>query len=209
MEWYTKFKGTPILPLVGYRLINQDPPAGLEMILVPAQRIPANGAPFASNFEQSFDTLLQSLHAAAVSDTSDVTAAEAPNEAEPSPLVSPTCPDTSAAELAKLKEIEEEGLLSLGWQLFQDQEHAARKEHKQDPRSNEYDYLLKFALLGESRCGKTCMLERFSDDDYTSHYLATIGAAFKIRVLGRRGKTIKIQTWDLSGMRAGLKPKHC
>ena len=40
-----------------------------------------------------------------------------------------------------------------------------------------YDYLFKLALIGESRVGKTQILERFTDKFFDSTYIATIGAS--------------------------------
>lgn len=40
------------------------------------------------------------------------------------------------------------------------------------------DYLFKFLLVGESECGKSCVLLRFADDIYSESYISTIGVDF-------------------------------
>uniref|UniRef100_A0A674IIW6 RAB1B, member RAS oncogene family n=1 Tax=Terrapene triunguis TaxID=2587831 RepID=A0A674IIW6_9SAUR len=63
----------------------------------------------------------------------------------------------------------------------------------------EYDYLFKLLLIGDSGVGKSCLLLRFADDNYTDSYISTIGVDFKIRTIELEGKTIKLQIWDTAG----------
>ncbi|KAG5248435.1 ras-related protein [Salix suchowensis] len=65
--------------------------------------------------------------------------------------------------------------------------------------SNEYDYLFKLLLIGDSSVGKSCLLLRFADDSYVDSYISTIGVDFKIRTVEQDGKTIKLQIWDTAG----------
>ncbi|CAN6475597.1 unnamed protein product [Victoria cruziana] len=65
--------------------------------------------------------------------------------------------------------------------------------------SNEYDYLFKLLLIGDSSVGKSCLLLRFADDSYVDSYISTIGVDFKIRTMELDGKTIKLQIWDTAG----------
>ncbi|KAJ6826031.1 ras-related protein RABD1 [Iris pallida] len=65
--------------------------------------------------------------------------------------------------------------------------------------SNEYDYLFKLLLIGDSSVGKSCLLMRFADDSYAESYISTIGVDFKIRTVELDGKTIKLQIWDTAG----------
>ncbi|TGZ62373.1 hypothetical protein CRM22_007476 [Opisthorchis felineus] len=62
-----------------------------------------------------------------------------------------------------------------------------------------YDYLFKLLLIGDSGVGKTCLLFRFSEDDFNSTFIATIGIDFKIRTIDIDGKKIKLQIWDTAG----------
>ncbi|KAG5454452.1 Ras- protein Rab-8A [Clonorchis sinensis] len=54
-------------------------------------------------------------------------------------------------------------------------------------------------LIGDSGVGKTCLLFRFSEDDFNSTFIATIGIDFKIRTIDIDGKKIKLQIWDTAG----------
>jgi len=65
--------------------------------------------------------------------------------------------------------------------------------------TNEYDYLFKILIIGDSGVGKSALLVRFADDAYTESYISTIGVDFKIRTIEIDGKTIKLQIWDTAG----------
>uniref|UniRef100_A0A0D9ZL79 GST N-terminal domain-containing protein n=1 Tax=Oryza glumipatula TaxID=40148 RepID=A0A0D9ZL79_9ORYZ len=65
--------------------------------------------------------------------------------------------------------------------------------------NNEFDYLFKLLLIGDSSVGKSCFLLRFADDSYVDSYISTIGVDFKIRTIEMDGKTIKLQIWDTAG----------
>ncbi|CBK20449.2 uncharacterized protein [Blastocystis hominis] len=65
--------------------------------------------------------------------------------------------------------------------------------------NSEYDYLFKLLLIGDSGVGKSCLLLRFADDQYSDCYITTIGVDFKIRTVDLDGKTVKLQIWDTAG----------
>jgi len=66
-------------------------------------------------------------------------------------------------------------------------------------RPKEYDHLFKIVIVGDSGTGKSCLLLRFTDNNYSDVYISTIGVDFKFRTLKMNGKAIKLQIWDTAG----------
>lgn len=66
-------------------------------------------------------------------------------------------------------------------------------------RKNDYDYLFKLVLIGDSGVGKSCLLLRFADDAFTESYISTIGVDFRFRTVKIEKKTVKLQIWDTAG----------
>ncbi|KAJ3447783.1 ras and ef-hand domain-containing protein [Anaeramoeba flamelloides] len=64
---------------------------------------------------------------------------------------------------------------------------------------NDYDYLFKILLIGDSGVGKSCVLLRFTDNEFRSSFLSTIGVDFKIKTIDLNGKQTKLQIWDTAG----------
>ena len=63
----------------------------------------------------------------------------------------------------------------------------------------DYDYLFKLLLIGNSAVGKSSLLLRFSDNIFNESFLPTIGVDFKIRTFDLSNKTVKLQIWDTAG----------
>jgi Ras-related protein Rab-1A len=63
----------------------------------------------------------------------------------------------------------------------------------------EYDYVFKILLIGDSGVGKSALLSRFADEEFSSSMIPTIGVDFKIRTVDVAGKTVKLQIWDTAG----------
>jgi Ras-related protein Rab-1A len=65
--------------------------------------------------------------------------------------------------------------------------------------NQDYDYLFKLLLIGNSAVGKSSLLLRFSDNIFNDSFLPTIGVDFKIRTFDLNSKTVKLQIWDTAG----------
>ncbi|KAI3887219.1 hypothetical protein MKW92_003112 [Papaver armeniacum] len=63
----------------------------------------------------------------------------------------------------------------------------------------EYDYLFKIVLIGDSGVGKSNILSRFTRNEFCLESKSTIGVEFATRTLQVDGKTIKAQIWDTAG----------
>lgn len=61
------------------------------------------------------------------------------------------------------------------------------------------DHIFKLIVVGNSCVGKTSLLKRFSDDEYTDNHATTIGVDFRVRTMEIKGKTVKLQMWDTAG----------
>lgn len=66
-------------------------------------------------------------------------------------------------------------------------------------QTNNYDYLFKIIIIGDSNIGKSSILYRFSDDVFNNKYISTIGVDFKIKTIVIDNKIIKLQIWDTAG----------
>ncbi|PWA24954.1 RAB11a, member RAS oncogene family, like [Gambusia affinis] len=67
--------------------------------------------------------------------------------------------------------------------------------HKED----EYDYLFKVVLIGDSGVGKSNLLSRFTRNEFNLESKSTIGVEFATRSIQVEGKTVKAQIWDTAG----------
>ncbi|EAL71969.1 hypothetical protein ACTFIW_009430 [Dictyostelium discoideum] len=63
----------------------------------------------------------------------------------------------------------------------------------------EYDYLYKIVLIGDSGVGKSNLLSRFTRNEFSLETKSTIGVEFATRTIQTEGKTIKAQVWDTAG----------
>ncbi|KAF8763359.1 Ras-related protein Rab-11B like protein [Argiope bruennichi] len=66
-------------------------------------------------------------------------------------------------------------------------------------KDDEYDYLFKVVLIGDSGVGKTNLLSRFTRNEFSLESKSTIGVEFATRSIQVDGKTVKAQIWDTAG----------
>ncbi len=65
---------------------------------------------------------------------------------------------------------------------------------------NNYDYLFKLILIGDSSVGKSCLLTRLIDEYFKSECDPTIGIEFGTKIIkSSSGVPIWLQIWDTAG----------
>lgn len=58
--------------------------------------------------------------------------------------------------------------------------------------SNDYDWLIKVLIIGDTAVGKTNILLRTSQDRFVPNHLSTIGVDFKMKILDINGCKLKM-----------------
>lgn len=71
---------------------------------------------------------------------------------------------------------------------------------------DEYDYLFKLVLIGDSGVGKSNLLSRFTRNEFNLETKSTIGVEFATRSLDVDNKVIKAQIWDTAGQERFFTP---
>ncbi|KAG6778895.1 hypothetical protein POTOM_015258 [Populus tomentosa] len=69
---------------------------------------------------------------------------------------------------------------------------------------DDYDYLFKVVLIGDSGVGKSNLLSRFTRNEFSLESKSTIGVEFATRSLNVDSKVIKAQIWDTAGQESKL-----
>jgi len=64
---------------------------------------------------------------------------------------------------------------------------------------DDYDYLFKLVLIGDSGVGKSNLLYRFTRNEFNLESKTTIGVEFSQKTVQIEGKTIRSQIWDTAG----------
>ncbi|XP_071971037.1 ras-related protein Rab-25 isoform X1 [Engystomops pustulosus] len=65
---------------------------------------------------------------------------------------------------------------------------------------DEYNFVFKVVLIGESGVGKTNLLSRFTRNEFNHDSRTTIGVEFSTRTLTLDGHLVKAQIWDTAGL---------
>lgn len=63
----------------------------------------------------------------------------------------------------------------------------------------DYEYLLRVALVGDCKVGKSTLLSQFTEGKSLVDYRATIGVEFRAINTKIGGANVKVQIWDTSG----------
>jgi len=64
---------------------------------------------------------------------------------------------------------------------------------------NKPDYTLKILTIGESAVGKTCILLRFTDNQFLMNHITTIGIDYKSKKITSGQYSVKLKIWDTAG----------
>eukprot|EP01036_Dinobryon_divergens_P032180 gene32180-41720_t len=66
-------------------------------------------------------------------------------------------------------------------------------------KDEEYDYLFKVVLIGDSGVGKSNLLSRFTRNEFNLESKSTIGVEFATKSIQVDSKIVKAQIWDTAG----------
>ena len=66
---------------------------------------------------------------------------------------------------------------------------------QKDAADQNFDYMFKILIIGNSSVGKTSFLFRYADDSFTSAFVSTVGIDFKVKTVFRQDKRVKLQIW--------------
>ncbi|XP_042287604.1 RAB3D, member RAS oncogene family, a isoform X1 [Thunnus maccoyii] len=72
-------------------------------------------------------------------------------------------------------------------------------QEQRDAADQNFDYMFKLLIIGNSSVGKTSFLFRYADDSFTSAFVSTVGIDFKVKTIYRNDKRVKLQIWDTAG----------
>lgn len=70
---------------------------------------------------------------------------------------------------------------------------------KKEGGDQNFDYMFKLLIIGNSSVGKTSFLFRYCDNSFTSAFVSTVGIDFKVKTVIRNDKKVKLQIWDTAG----------
>ncbi|UYV67483.1 RAB3B [Cordylochernes scorpioides] len=70
---------------------------------------------------------------------------------------------------------------------------------QKDAADQNFDYMFKILVIGNSSVGKTSFLFRYAEDSFTSAFVSTVGIDFKVKTVFRKDKRVKLQIWDTAG----------
>ena len=65
--------------------------------------------------------------------------------------------------------------------------------------ANNYNYLFKYIIIGDTSVGKSNLLMKFAHNKFTEEYQATIGVEFGAKNISFNNQIYRIQIWDTAG----------
>ncbi|XP_075259533.1 ras-related protein Rab-43-like [Convolutriloba macropyga] len=68
-----------------------------------------------------------------------------------------------------------------------------------DEQDDNYDFLFKVVLIGDTGVGKTCVVQQFKSNTFIERYASTIGVDFTMKTVAIDDKKVKLQIWDTAG----------
>lgn len=74
------------------------------------------------------------------------------------------------------------------------------KFSQKESSDQNFDYMFKLLIIGNSSVGKTSFLFRYADDAFTSAFVSTVGIDFKVKTVYKNEKRIKLQIWVSSSI---------
>nr|XP_033779782.1 ras-related protein Rab-3D isoform X1 [Geotrypetes seraphini]XP_033779783.1 ras-related protein Rab-3D isoform X1 [Geotrypetes seraphini]XP_033779784.1 ras-related protein Rab-3D isoform X1 [Geotrypetes seraphini]XP_033779785.1 ras-related protein Rab-3D isoform X1 [Geotrypetes seraphini]XP_033779786.1 ras-related protein Rab-3D isoform X1 [Geotrypetes seraphini] len=101
---------------------------------------------------------------------------------------------TTSKVMLKMQEIEKEHGLGMEMASANDS-----RQNQKDAADQNFDYMFKLLIIGNSSVGKTSFLFRYADDSFTSAFVSTVGIDFKVKTVYRNEKRVKLQIWDTAG----------
>ena len=109
------------------------------------------------------------------------------------------CMNTSASLRNKCGLSGKKELLLLTWltsfYFYFAQMSAQGGSWQKDAADQNFDYMFKLLIIGNSSVGKTSFLFRYADDSFTSAFVSTVGIDFKVKTVFRQDKRVKLQIW--------------
>ena len=55
--------------------------------------------------------------------------------------------------------------------------------------------IVRLLTLGDSGAGKSSLLLRYTQNEFSVEYMPTIGIDFRLKTVDMKGKTVKVQVW--------------
>jgi Ras-related protein Rab-8A len=60
-------------------------------------------------------------------------------------------------------------------------------------------FIIRLLTLGDSGIGKSSLLTRYTENEFSETFVSTIGIDFRLKTIEIKGKSVKIQIWDTAG----------